>query len=778
VPRRNLAAVLAALADRVPNEEALALAPVAGWLLLVAATSFAALGVVYREPLRRLWFRLEDPRTLGVFRIAFGVCCLCSVNGLWELLPYLFTDEGVLPAEAARQLLAADQFAGYGNGIGDDPHGFFDTRAVLRWLAGPRWSLLLFWDSPTFFWVHFAAFQIAMLCLIAGIATRWTKWIAWFLFHSIIGRNTIYWEGTEHVYRTFFFYLCLSQCDRAYSVDNWLRVRKLRRAGDTRSPIHRLVPAWPRLLVVLQCAALYCYTGAVKNGSVWWAGDALYYAISLDHFHRVPPQPVAAVLGTNLFRVATHVAHAWEVLFPLLVVGMWLRFVQRSGAPPPSPTARRVAQVAWVSLVASSAALVWWLMPVHEIPAPRGTSIESLRTGFVVGWVALALVIAHGWARLRDVELCRWFLGRRVWVTIGVVFHLHLILAMNIGWFSPGALTGFICFFSGRELVAIVRRLRRRPPDDGSTLERHADIERGRDDRRVPANVLAIAIAWLVLGVVLRVYVGIGYGWILLGAFALAAGHSLRASSTGRADTPLAYGPIGRLCIGALGLYHCVGVAVWLLPDKDSFTWRTEAHKPFAWWLKSTQTSQGWKMFAPNPPRRNVFLRVLVTDTNGEQWDMNTDVYAPEKRPIPWIWYTRERKINRRVAGGEGGGGVKWQRWHARWWCKQWIVAHGGEVPRQVELIEVSYPIPTPQWLRDNGPYDPATRLREKGAQKSLLTIACATEPEARPSAQVMTRHGLQPLADDIDRWPALRGRLRSWTRKAAQRQGDAEADD
>jgi hypothetical protein len=741
-----------ALADRVPNEQALALAPVAGWLMLAAAVSLAVLGVVHREALRKLWFRVEDPRTLAIFRIAFGTCCLCNVNGLWELFGYLFTDEGLLPAELARQVLAADQFAGYGNGIGDDPHGFFDVRGFLRWLAGPRWSLLYFWDSPTFFWAHLVAFEIAMVCVIVGLGTRWTKWIAWFLFHSIIGRNTVFWEGTEHVYRTFFFYLCLSQCDRAYSVDNWLRMRRLRRRGVD-APVHRLAPAWPRLLVVLQCAAIYCYTGAVKNGAVWWAGDALYYAMSLDHFHRVPPMPVTAVLGTNLFRVATHVAHAWEVLFPLVVVGMWLRFAQRS--PPPSGTERLIAGAGWFGLATSVIALVWWLLPVHDFAVSRGVVV------FVM--VAAVLVVANGWPRLRarpgGVDwLCKWILGRRVWVTIGVLFHLQLVTFMNIGWFSPGCLTGFICFFSGRELVAVGRRVLRRPPDDGSTLEKRVDAP---EPPGLPAWLLLLAIAWLAFGVVLTVFVGVAYGWILLGVLALAAGHTVRTR-----------GSIARLLVGALVLYHTVAVAAWLLPDKDSFTWRTAAHQPFAWWLRSTGTSQGWKMFAPNPPRRNVMLRVLVTDARGEIWDMNTDLYAPEKRPIPWIWYTRERKINRRIAGNEGGGSVKWQQWHARWWCRRWILEHGGEIPRQVELIELSYPIPTPETLRDDGPYDPAERLRSKGTQKSLYIAECESEPEARPSAEIMTRHGLAPL-DEGERWSALRNRRRAWAKKLA-REDDA----
>ena len=62
---------------------------------------------------------------------------------------------------------------------------------------------------------------------------------------------------------------------------------------------------------------------------------------------------------------------------------------------------------------------------------------------------------------------------------------------------------------------------------------------------------------------------------------------------------------------------------------------------------------QGWGMFAPNPPRQNVFMQVLVVDDDGETWDMRSDVYAEERKPIPFVWNDRTRKMNRRIIGGE-----------------------------------------------------------------------------------------------------------------------------
>jgi hypothetical protein len=187
------------LAETVPNEEALALAPTVGWLMLVCAAFAAVIFVSYREGWRRLWLRMDDPRSIGAFRIVFGICALCNVNGLWELFEYLFTDEGLFVTDVAREVMAREQFEGFGNGLGDDPIGFFGWAGFWQWLKGPKYSLLFFDSTPTFFWIHLWAFELAMAMFIVGLWTRYTKWIAWFLFHSITLRNTVYWEHRERL---------------------------------------------------------------------------------------------------------------------------------------------------------------------------------------------------------------------------------------------------------------------------------------------------------------------------------------------------------------------------------------------------------------------------------------------------------------------------------------------------------------------------------------------------------------------------------------------------
>lgn len=788
-----------AFADPVHNQDALARAPVAGWLMLGAAIGLALVLFAHREGFRRLVLRAEDPRTMGAFRIAFGLCCLCNINGMWELFEYLFTDEGLFTTEVARQVVAAEQFGGFGNGLDGEPYGFFDAPAVLAWLGGPRYSLLFFWSSPRFFWCYLAVFEIAMVCTILGYRTRWMKWIAWILFHGIIQRNNVFWEGTENVYRTFFFYLCLSRCDRAYSLDNWLRLRR-----NPSEPIYRLIPAWPRLLVILQCAAIYCTTGAVKNGGIWWSGDAFYYALNLDHFYRVPPQGLSALLGTTLFRLNTHVVHAWETLFPVVVVGLLVRFGLRERIAI-STRDRWVSRLGWLALSGFALALVLWLYPVHYVQGPKSSwSLVRVQVVFAAVWIAASIAIARLYPRLRDrppritirgrehvLDLdwwLKWLFGRRLWIGLGIVFHLHLVGLMNIGWFSPGCLTGFICFLNGGELAVLFAELRRVAARIGLPVtvrepvpaEDPARLASTKDGVRIPDRALATAIAIAALGVPARVFAGVAYGWTVAAVAAFLLGALWRARRSPEPDDApqdfaWAYRAPGRFVAGAIFVFHVVAVSVWLLPEKDSLTWRNAANKTFSHWLKLTQTTQGWKMFAPNPPRGNVMLRVLVTDADGKEWDMNTDVYAPEKRPIPWLTYTRERKINRRIAGGEGGKGVWYQKWHARWWCRHWALEHGGVLPMRVELRKLGYPIPDPKTVRERGPYDPATQWRERGTETSLYTAECATEPEAQPSDEVRARHGLPPdTAARPERWINLRNRLRAWKRK----QGEAADED
>jgi hypothetical protein len=828
--------LLGLLADeRIPNADALALAPTVGWLMLLGFSLFIAVCIFHREAWRRIFLRAEDPRAIGLFRIAFAIVTLGNINGLSDLFIYLFTDEGLFLTDAAREVFAKEQFAGFGDGTSGDPYGFFGFDAVLEFLKGPKFSTLFFWDSPTAFWLHLAAFEVAAICLLVGYKTNVAKWATLLLFHSITLRNQVFWEGTENVYRCFLLYLCFSRCGHAYSLDNWLRCRKLRKQGLLSEPglpgegagappsaahpqglqaVYRLIPAWPRMIMILQLAALYCATGTVKNGDVWMRGDAFYYALNLDHFYRFEPQQLSAVFGTNLFRVSTHVTHFWEAFFPLIVLGLVVRFIRREQLPPLPDWQRWAVRACWLGIGLVALAVVQITLPVH-IPRnvrPGTWDLATWQTWFPVLWLSgMAALGALFWllgnrppaVRLRgrthtlDLDwFCSWFFGRRVWLGLGLVFHAHLLVMMNIGWFTPATMSVYIVFLNGSEisylLHAVGQRLSRLGlpvpkttrefplPAEDRTLAHHH-----RDAAEMPPWALWAALAAANVGVYLMADPRIGVPWGATGAViftglalvgfteAQKRGHVQLSTVDPRTDrprVPWAYAPMGRFLASAFVAYHCTGVAVWLLPEKDSLGgegsggWRVRAQDPFKAWIRFSQTNQGWKMFAPNPPRTNNMMQVIVTDKSDETYDLNTDVYHPDQKPIPWLFYTRQRKINRRIVGSEGGKGEWYQKWHTRWVCRQWALDHGGEAPKKVELFKLSYPIPTPDEVRKDGPYVPEERMRTKRFRKLVYTGECSDIHAQLPN-YIRARHGLPLLPDDAFR-PWLKNRQVAWDKR------------
>lgn len=826
------ASALSALAsfDDIPNQEALALSPTVGWLMLAAALTIFALFILNSGGWRRFWMTLEDPRSIGLYRIVFGIFVIANVNDFYEYFTYLFTDEGIFTADVARQVHASSQFVGFGDGFTDDePWGFFDVHAFLKFLEGPKYSLLYFWDSPTFFWGYMIAFQLSAAAFVVGFRTRFFGILTFILMNGLFVRNHLFWEGTELVYRVFLAYLICAKAGHAYSIDNWLRCRKLRKQGRLSErdgpgggaglppsdehpaglePIYRLIPSWPRKLMMLQLAVVYATTGILKNGNVWAQGDAIYYAWNMDHFYRFYPQPLSAMFGTNLLRVATWTTHWGEALFFVVIFGVIVHWSAREYVPKLRPWQRLGTHLCWAALIALSSAILWVTYPVHFTPP---IPVQA----FVGGWVA-ACVAAWGvwmWLGWRPPTIkgitfdrrwaARWIFGRRIWL----VFHLGLMggifILMNIGQFQTGMLSQGIIFFTGYEVARTLRFFGRRlgrmglpgipedvkkgeppvPPEDPTLPHHH------RDTARIPQWAAFTALAIFAVGVYVRAEIQPEWEWrwIWAAGFLFLAGVAFqrwRASrgetlplhdeQSGKTITPWAYGPFGRFVIGSLIIWQLTAVATWLLPEKDSLgKWRGEARQVFAKWLTVTQTDQGWGMFAPNPPRSNVFLKVLVTDQEGEVFDLKTDVYAPERKPIPWIWNDRMRKMNRRIIGGESGNTQWYRKWHARYHCRQWALTHGGETPEKVELVKVWYRIPPPEEVAQKGWYKPEELLERSGHEKVEHTEYCERSIMGQLPNEIRERHGLPPLPEDLEYRPWIKHKKRQWEKRMERRAND-----
>ncbi|MBK8261475.1 MAG: hypothetical protein IPK80_09055 [Nannocystis sp.] len=882
--------------DRIPNEDAIALAPTIGWVMLACAVSVFVMFIVQSERWRRLWLTMEDPRPIALFRIVFAFLVICNVNDLWEYFEMLFTDEGIFFSDVARQVFAAGQFAGYGDGIGNDPKGFFDVHGLLLYLKGPKYSPLFFWDTPAQWWALWTIFHLITLAFMVGWKTRTMGVLSFVLMNGIFLRNQLFWEGTELVYRVFFFYLIVARSGQAWSVDNWLRCRKLRKQGllsERGGPgngagvapseahpkglaaIYRLIPAWPRWLAVVNLGALYCYTGVVKNGAVWAKGDALYYALNMDHFYRFYPQQVAAVVGMSMFRLATWVTHWWEALFPVLVFGEIARWAMREQLPPLSPARLWVVRAMWLFFGVGAGTTAIIAMPVHYVPGMAlKLSTAEFQVWFGIGWALLLGLLGGLWwwlghnrvtVKIRgkgykvDREwFCRWVLGRRTWLTLGLMFHGNLNVMMNIGMFPPVMMSTYFVYLHGDDPAKILRFFGKRMPrwvplipegvrrgEPPLPAEDRALPHHFRDAQALPEWLMFALLAVALGGVLVAVAGSWHFGWTALGiggtlvVFTYAQGHArskmlvprllallgglaalgwllslngerwtaIRAAvliavvgvfvlrklapafdralaslgvgwtatdAPAAATLPLtdpgkdhvrapwAYGPGGRVLIGGMIVWHITAVAVWLMPDKDVLHWRNEAKSVFREWLIYTSTDQSWGMFAPNPPRHNVLMRAVVIDQNDEKWDMRTDVYAPERKPIPWIWNDRMRKMNRRIIGGESGKGDWYQKWYARYLCRMWQMAHGGEAPKKVELFKISYRIPSPEEVTRKGWYVPEDLLVKSGEERRQYTETCKTGITAQAPNEHFARHGI-PLADEKDFKPWVKDRKKKW---------------
>jgi hypothetical protein len=813
---------LLAMGDRVPNLEARALSPTVGWLLLVAIAAFVGLCIVHAPLWRRLWLRAEDPRTIGLFRILFATLLLFNLAGLADHLEFLFTDEGLFSTANARKFLAAKQFG---------EHASDDRVELATWLAafdGARHSLLLVRSDPSFFWLHLWVYVAVVVSLLVGFQSRTSAVLAWLLLNSLTGRNPIYLTGADDVFKVFGFLLMLTRSGHAYSVDNWLRCRRLRRAGrldardgpgggaglapDDAHPhgleaIYRRIPAWPRMLMILQLATIYLYTGCAKTGGVWAAGDSLYYALSLDHFYRSPPQVMTAMMGTNVFRIMTWVVHWWQIFFGLMIVGLVTRFALRERLVPVTGVRAILTRVLWVVIGVACIAIVVVALPVHYAPTKGGTSIRAMQWWIAGGGVLGMAVLGWLWRRLRDrpwrptiagrtwtIDLdtvATWLLGRRVWLTIGLLFHVQIFMLMNIGMFAPVMILVYLVCINGTEVASALRALGRLAARAGVPFI-PADVRAGRpatppEDPTLPqlrrdgaamgTTALGVALASATGAIVVQGFEG--GAWLRDGMFAL-AGLALvggavwgwrrpRAANAPRpGGAPWAYGPLGRTLASGVVVTHIVCIALHCIPAKDScHAFRSAAVGAAAPWLHLTQTQQSWGMFAPNPMRTNDFLEVWITDAHGDVWDMRSDVNSPRNKPVPWIWYDRGGKITRRI----NGEGKAYRSWVARWYCREWALDHGGELPRTVELVKVWYAIPSPDAVAKRGYYRPADLLARSGQRTSLLTVRCATEDFAQPTNEVRARHGLPPVDESTIR----RGRSRPAS--AAMRPDDDAAD-
>jgi hypothetical protein len=248
-----------------------------------------------------------------------------------------------------------------------------------------------------------------------------------------------------------------------------------------------------------------------------------------------------------------------------------------------------------------------------------------------------------------------------------------------------------------------------------------------------------------------------------------------------------AYRPLVMLLVSLAVAYHATVLLVHNLPGKGL---AKEVHTFFneklqaGNYMRATGNSQSWAMFAPNPHRSNMFMKVLVKDEDGEVWDIKHDMYG--KRSYPYLFYSREGKINRRLIEEKG-----YRRHFAAWVCREWEITHEGEAPEEVQFIKMWTQVPAPEKV---GPrrvdsdgdgtkdhyyigYDP---MQLHLNQREEDSIRCSTSYHGQVPEEIRERIGLPPTNSGRFRdvhvrtwWDNLKAKEKQAERDAAKQEND-----
>jgi hypothetical protein len=163
--------------------------------------------------------------------------------------------------------------------------------------------------------VHTLAYGVAAaaVLLAIGAGTRLAAIGVWLGYGVLSDLNSHAGGSYDELLGNVLFLLVLADSGARLSV-------------DARVSAPRLVPAWPRWLLVFQLVVMYTSTGLQKLSDHWvpWGShDALWFVLQQPTWHRVPMEWVAPAMP--LLSLATVSVWCFEVGAPLLLLAYWFR---------------------------------------------------------------------------------------------------------------------------------------------------------------------------------------------------------------------------------------------------------------------------------------------------------------------------------------------------------------------------------------------------------------------------------------------------------------------
>lgn len=197
------------------------------------------------------------------------------------------------------------------------PEGWLGSRQDLFLDNSGSWSILFLVDSET---AAYLLFLSAIGCSIAftlGYKTSLSGWCTLIALVSLWNRNPLILDGDDAVLRIMLFYLLLSPCGSALSIDS-------RFSQQTKK-----AEIWPLRLIQLQLAFIYFVSGWVKFYSPQWDnGTVLQYVLVHPEYSRWDfSQLLIYPFFLYCLNAIAFSIKWWELLFPILLIHRKTRFL-------------------------------------------------------------------------------------------------------------------------------------------------------------------------------------------------------------------------------------------------------------------------------------------------------------------------------------------------------------------------------------------------------------------------------------------------------------------
>jgi uncharacterized membrane protein YphA (DoxX/SURF4 family) len=238
-------------------------------------------------PLSRWDWWTEPVRAERLAALRIGLAIVLLVDVLVQYLPHYADFFG------AGSLGSPEVFAGRNTGHWhwSPLRGLEDARLFL--------PILLIWLSAAFL-------------LLIGWKPRLAAVVAWVLSISVLNLNYYLHNSGDRIRNIILFYLMLTPCGAAWSLDNCIP----RKRGGHKGPVY--ISPWALRLLFVQMALIYFFNGFYKlMGADWRDGDVLHFVLGNVQWARWSITDLPVPYGVT--RVLTWLIVIWEIGFPLFV---------------------------------------------------------------------------------------------------------------------------------------------------------------------------------------------------------------------------------------------------------------------------------------------------------------------------------------------------------------------------------------------------------------------------------------------------------------------------